>query len=126
MASRNHSSGVPIYNRICHHDDFDLNDIWNIAVEGILQNTDLLYTIRDYKTRKKMEQVLSEILENIPVSIDDMYKTYINFFKELGADYSLEVAKEAYEYFDVWECLDEAQERKKRVSNYFKYKKKNN
>lgn len=105
---------------------FALNDIWNIAVEGILQNTDLLYTIRDYKTRKKMEQVLSEVLENIPVSIDDMYKTYINYFKEIGADYSLEVAKEAYNYFDVWNCLDEAQERKKRVSNYFKYKKKNN
>lgn len=96
-----------------------INDIWNIAIEGILQNSDLLYTIKDYKTRKKMEQTLHEVLESIPVSVENMYKTYINYFEEIGKQ-SLELTDD---YMDVFGMLYDQQERQKRTARWFQHKK---
>lgn len=115
-----------LYRKDVQLSTIDVNDIWRLSLEAVIQDIDLLYTMKSRISRKKMEQLLSETLENIPISVDDMYKTYIDFFKGLGVDYSLESAKEAYDYFDVWKCLDNSQKNKERVSNYFKYKKKNN
>ena len=97
----------------------DVNDIWNIAIEGIIQNPDLLYTIKNYNSRKKMERLLHEVLEDIPISVDDMHKTYINYFEEIGKQ-SLELTND---YVDVFGMLYDQQEKQARLNRYFRYKK---
>lgn len=97
----------------------EINDIWNIAVEGIIQNPDLLYTIKNYNSRKKMEKVLGECLEGIPISVDDMYKTYLDFFCRIGKD-SLEIDGECINVNGIFEKQEND---RKRTANYFKYKK---
>jgi hypothetical protein len=64
----------------------DLNDTYRLSVEAILYNSDLLYTIKNYRTRKKIEQALSQCLEDIPVSVEKMYDTYIDYFAKLELD----------------------------------------
>lgn len=112
-----------LYRKDIQLSTMDVNDYCRLALEAVIQDTTLLYTINNYRSRKKMEQLLHETLEAIPISVEEMYKTYINFFENLGIT-SLEVCEDTYEYFDVWGCLTEAQERKERVARWFKYNKK--
>jgi hypothetical protein len=97
----------------------ETSDIWNLALETVIQDTTLLYTIKNYRSRKKMEQLLHEVLESIPISVEDMYETYINFFEELVAA-KLEVSDE---YVDIDRVFFNQQQRQYRTSMWFKYNK---
>jgi len=98
---------------------YNLDDLWRLSLEAIINDTDLLYTMKNRQTRKKMEKVLGECLEYVPISVDDMYKTYFNYFDEIGKN-SLELDDSCINVFSIF---DKQENDKKRVSDYFKYKK---
>lgn len=63
-----------------------LKDTTYITLMGLLSDVDLLYTIKDYKTRKKYEKLLKDFL--IPVDIThkllfDTYNEYIEYCKNI-------------------------------------------
>lgn len=62
----------------------NLNDIDNLALIAIISDINLLYTVKRYETRKKLEKALHDCLEVIPLDIKSMYQTYVNFFRSLG------------------------------------------
>lgn len=66
------------------NDEYEqLNDITRIVLESIIADVNVLYTIKKYDTRKKYEKLLSQFLDPIDISIDNMYKCYINYFNDL-------------------------------------------
>lgn len=99
-----------------------VNDIWRLALERVIDEPSSLYSISDFKSRKKMEQLLFECLDSIPLSVSDMYKTYINFFENLD----LNVNVESNTDFDFWVCMNVRQDREERVNRYFRSKNKHN
>lgn len=112
-----------LYRKDVQLSTIDVNDIWRLSLEAIIQDINLLYTMKSRISRKKMEQLLSESLEDIPLSVDEMYKTYINFFEELGVA-SLEFADGCDKYFDIYSAIDKQQKHNERVSRWFNYNKK--
>lgn len=64
----------------------NLKNTTYLVLMGLLSDIDLLYTIKDYKTRKKYENLLKEFL--IPIDIThklllDTYNDYINYCKDI-------------------------------------------
>lgn len=112
-----------LYRKDVQLSTINVNDIWRLSLEAVIQDIDLLYTMKSRISRKKMEQLLHETLETIPLSVDEMYNTYIRFFEELGVT-SLEIAEDSYKYFDLGSCVQKGQERRDRVIKWFKYNKK--
>lgn len=100
----------------------NVNDIWRLALEHVINEPTSLYTMVNLNSRKKMEQLMFECLEDIPLSVDDMYKTYINFFKDL--DLNIDVNSDTD--FDFWGCMNVQEDRKERVNRYFRSKNKHN
>lgn len=64
-------------------DYLKLSSIWRLALDSVIDDINKLYTIDDYKTRRKMEKMLSEVLESVDISVQAMYDTYIDYFNSL-------------------------------------------
>lgn len=63
-----------------------LKDTTYITLMGLLSDIDLLYTIKDYKTRKKYESLLKDFLVPVPITHElllDTYNDYINYCKNI-------------------------------------------
>lgn len=58
-----------------------LKDIERLVLESIVDDVNRLYSIKDYKTRKKYEKLLAQFLNSVDLDVLEMYQTYINFFK---------------------------------------------
>ncbi|MEG0553866.1 MAG: hypothetical protein RR533_10155 [Carnobacterium sp.] len=57
----------------------ELDDIQRIVLESIISDISVLYTIKNYRTRKKYEQLLFKFLNSVDININDMYKAYIDY-----------------------------------------------
>lgn len=80
---------IPILYSISQQIDFEyikLDSIKRIVLDSIITDTSVLYTIKDYRTRKKYESLLSQVL--VPISLDkrQFYNIYLEYFNELFAD----------------------------------------
>lgn len=56
-----------------------LSDIQRIVLESIISDINVLYTIKDNRARKKYINLLSSFLSSIDISVEEMYKTYIDY-----------------------------------------------
>lgn len=69
-----------------------LSDIQRIVLESIISDINVLYTIKDNRTKKKYINLLSSFLSSINISIEEMYKAYIDYtssmFKFNGISFS--------------------------------------
>lgn len=64
--------------------DFCKNDsITRIALNSIIDNIDYLYSIDNYRTRKKYEKLLYECVKNVGINSLDCYKCYIEFLENI-------------------------------------------
>lgn len=66
-----------------------LNDTMRLAFESILENIDRLYIIKNYRTRKKYEALLSTLLLPMPVDKKMMYKSYLEFCNKFNQSSNL-------------------------------------
>lgn len=55
------------------------NDTTRLCFEAIINNIDLLYTIKNYNTRKKYEKLLNQVLSDLPINKRSMYNSYLEF-----------------------------------------------
>lgn len=67
-------------------DDLRMNPVQRLALEQIITDINLLYTITDYKTRKKYEKLLYSHLTSVDISIEKMYKAYIDYTSNFDGD----------------------------------------
>lgn len=78
---------IPTLYHVCSQIGFDeyeqLNDTTRIILESIIDDINILYTIKKYDTRKKYEKMLSQFLNPIEISVKDMYKCFIGYFDSL-------------------------------------------
>lgn len=73
---------LPQLYRIKNQIDFSLmqyNDTTRLALESIIRDIDLLYSIKRYDTRKRYEQLLHDVLDNITIDVKEMYKAYSTY-----------------------------------------------
>lgn len=74
---------IPSLYCVCSQIDFTefelLNDITRLVLESIISDVNNLYTIKDYKTRKKYERLLSQFLNPIDISLKEMADTFNAF-----------------------------------------------
>lgn len=61
-----------------------LNSVWRLALDTVANDATKLYSIDNFRTRKKMEQLLYECLENIDISVADMYSAYVQCFENIS------------------------------------------
>jgi hypothetical protein len=75
---------LPAIYRLKSQFEFDsFNDIERLVVESLIADTDRLYTIKDYKTRKKYEKLLSSCLDSVELDYKLMYETFYYFFYKM-------------------------------------------
>ena len=74
---------VPVMYQKGEVDGENINDLWLLSLESVIDDIDRLYKIGNYRTRKKMENLLAQTLQSVDININEMYKTYINFFKTI-------------------------------------------
>lgn len=56
-----------------------LNDTTRIILESIIADINVLNTIKDYKTRKKYEKLLTQYLNPIDISMSEIFRVYTKF-----------------------------------------------
>lgn len=61
-----------------------LNSVWRLALDTVVKDATMLYSIDDFKTRKKMEQLLHECLESVQISKHEMYNAYLRYFDTIA------------------------------------------
>ncbi len=59
--------------------ELNLKDIDRIVLESIISDTQILYTIKRYETRKKYEKLLTEYLNAIKIDIKKMYNAFVDY-----------------------------------------------
>lgn len=78
---------IPTLYYVCSQIGFDeyeqLNDTTRIILESIIDDINVLYTIKKYDTRKKYEKMLGQFLNPIDISVKNMYKCFIDYFDSL-------------------------------------------
>lgn len=57
-----------------------LKDTDRIVLESIISDTQVLYTIKRYETRKRFEKLLLQFLIPLELNVDKMYKCYYDYF----------------------------------------------
>lgn len=72
-----------------------IDDIQRIVLDSIISDIDVLYTIKNYRTRKKYTELLNKFLCPLDISLNSMYKAYIRFSSEMFG------SKENFEFVDV-------------------------
>lgn len=99
---------IPVLYYVCSQISLDeyeqLNDSTRIILESIINDINVLYTIKNYNTRKKYEKLLNQYLNPIDISIDQMYKTYLRFTESFLDD-------DIYQVIDVWSIMMKQQYR---------------
>ena len=74
---------IPVLYYVCSQISLEeyeqLNDITRIVMESIINDVNVLYTIKRYETRKKYEKLLSKYLNSIDINISAMYDAFIDF-----------------------------------------------
>lgn len=58
-----------------------LNDTTRIVLESIIADMNVLYTIKNYRTRKKFEALLCQYMNSVDISKIEMYKAFNEFSK---------------------------------------------
>ena len=74
---------IPTLYYVCSQINFSefelLNDTTRIVLESIISDINVLYTIKNYRLRKKYEGLLSQYLNFIDISITQIYKAFKKF-----------------------------------------------
>ena len=61
-------------------EEFNLKDVDRIVLNSIIQDTQILYTLKNYRTRKKFEGLLDKFLNPLELDVNKMYKCYYDYF----------------------------------------------
>lgn len=64
-------------------EDVKVNDLWLVAFEGVLDDIDRLYKIENYRTRKKMENLLAQALRPVCVDVECCFNAFVDFFNSI-------------------------------------------
>lgn len=64
-------------------DSVPVNDLWLIAFEGVLDDIDRLYKIENYRTRKKMENLLAQALQSVDIDVLGCFNAFVDFFNSI-------------------------------------------
>lgn len=78
-----------------------LNDTTRIILESIIADINVLNTIKDYKTRKKYERLLSEYLNPIDISFSEIYRVY----QEFGNNFMENDNQKSFQLIDITSIL---------------------
>lgn len=70
-------------------DIIQLPDITRIVLESIIQDINVLYTIKKYDTRKKYEQLLSDFFNSYQVDYNCLYKVYNSYSQMFNNNFAI-------------------------------------
>lgn len=100
-----------------------LDDIQRIVLESIIGDINILSTIKNYRTRKRYEELLSKFLNPVIININEMYK----IFNDFGNNFAniVKIGEKDSE-IDINAIFDDCEKRKISCKQYFKSKKPKN
>lgn len=82
-----------------------LNDTTRIILESIIADINVLNTIKEYKTRKKYEKLLSEYLNPIDISMSEIFRVYTEF----GNSFSENDNQKSFRLIDIYSIMRKQQ-----------------
>src|SRR3712207_8461252 len=62
----------------CGLNELQLTDIQRIVLDSIIQDTELLNSIKDFKSRKKYTNLINHCMFNVPIETNLMHRAYLN------------------------------------------------
>lgn len=82
-----------------------LNDTTRIILESIIADINVLNTIKEYKTRKKYEKLLSQYLNPIDISMSEIFRVYTEF----GNSFSENDNQKSFMLIDIYSIMRKQQ-----------------
>lgn len=99
-----------IYRKYVQIGNLELNDLWRLALEQCVENIDSLYSINNYRTRKKMESLVAQTLQEVEIDISKMHSAFIKFFTSIKY-YTEKDDKMLVQRFVEWNNLDKSKKK---------------
>lgn len=78
-----------IVNNDINFDIIQLPDVTRIVLESIIQDINVLYTIKNRNTRKKYEQLLSDFFNSYQVDYNCLYKVYNSYSQMFNNNFAI-------------------------------------